>query len=172
MGNRHPTIVPYETFTASDGDFVVAVGNDEQWRRFCDVLGAKDLADDLRFATNRDRVANYEALRPLLAARLNSRTRVAWVGALKSAGVPCGAVRDVAEVLQDSQLIAREMIETVQHATAGTLRVLGVPVKLSDTPGAVATAPPALGQHTDEILQKDCRLSEGEIEALRLSGAV
>ena len=172
MGNRHPSIAPYETFSASDGDFVVAVGNDEQWRRFCDVLGAKDLADDVRFATNRDRVANYEALRPLLANRLNSRTRVAWVGALKSAGVPCGSVRDVAEVLQDSQLLAREMIETVDHATAGSVRVLGVPVKLSDTPGAVTTAPPALGQHTEAILQNDCGLSVREIEALRLSGTV
>ena len=172
MGNRHPSIAPYETFPASDGDFVVAVGNDEQWRRFCDVLGANHLADDVRFATNRDRVANYEALRPLLANRLNSRTRVAWVAALKSAGVPCGSVRDVAEVLQDSQLTAREMIETVDHATAGTVRVLGIPVKLSDTPGAVTTAPPALGQHTNAILQNDCGLSAREIEALRLSGTV
>jgi len=172
MGNRHPTIVPYETFPASDGDFVVAVGNDEQWRRFCAVLGDRDLAGDSRFATNRDRVANYDALRPLLTARLQQRSRNEWVDDLKRAGVPCGSVRGVAEVLQDPQLAAREMIETVEHATAGALRVLGVPIKLSDTPGVVRTAPPALGQDTKQILRDDCGMSEAEIERLRIDGAV
>jgi crotonobetainyl-CoA:carnitine CoA-transferase CaiB-like acyl-CoA transferase len=172
MGNRHPTIVPYETFPASDGEFVVAVGNDEQWRRFCANLAAPGLADDPRFATNRDRVANYGALRPLLVERLESGTRDRWVTALKSAGVPCGSVREVAEVLQDTHLAARGMIQTVEHATAGALRVLGVPIKLSETPGSVRTAPPALGQHTREILQKDCGLSEREIDELRAAGAV
>ena len=163
MGNRHPSIVPYETFPARDGDFVVAVGNDEQWRRFCSAIGARALADDPRFATNRDRVEHYDALRPLLVGLLESRTRSEWVADLKAAGVPCGSVRDVAEVLQDSHLTAREMIETVQHATAGPLRVLGVPIKLSETPGAVRAAPPALGQHTRQILQTDCGLSERDI---------
>jgi crotonobetainyl-CoA:carnitine CoA-transferase CaiB-like acyl-CoA transferase len=172
MGNRHPSIVPYETFAASDGDFVVAVGNDEQWRRFCALIDARELADDPRFAANRDRVANYDALRPLLAERLASRTRGEWVTALKSAGVPCGSVRDVAEVLQDAHLTARQMIETVEHATAGAVRVLGVPIKLSDTPGGVRAAPPALGQHTQRILQLDCGLSDEEIDELRSSGAV
>ena len=172
MGNRHPTIVPYETFPARDGDFVVAVGNDEQWIRFCGAIGAPELAGDVRFATNRDRVGNYEALRPLLVARLQSRTRSEWVEDLKAAGVPCGAVRDVAEVLQDSQLTAREMVETVEHTTAGALRVLGVPIKLSATPGAVRTAPPALGEHTRQILAADCGLSDREIEALRARGVV
>jgi crotonobetainyl-CoA:carnitine CoA-transferase CaiB-like acyl-CoA transferase len=172
MGNRHPSIVPYETFAASDGDFVVAVGNDEQWRRFCALIDARELAHDPRFAANRDRVANYDTLRPLLAERLNSRTRGEWVAALKSAGVPCGSVRDVAEVLEDAHLTARQMIETVEHATAGAVRVLGVPIKLSGTPGGVRAAPPALGQHTREVLQGDCGLSDEEIDELRSSGAV
>jgi crotonobetainyl-CoA:carnitine CoA-transferase CaiB-like acyl-CoA transferase len=172
MGNRHPTIVPYETFPARDGDFVVAVGNDEQWRRFCAAIGAPELADDERFATNRTRVANYDALRPLLVGRLQSRSRNVWVADLKDAGVPCGSVREVAEVLQDAHLTARGMIETVQHATAGSLRVLGVPIKLSETPGSVRTAPPALGQHTHQVLTGDCGLSEAEIEELRAAGAV
>ncbi len=172
MGNRHPTIVPYETFPARDGDFVVAVGNDEQWRRFCAALGARELAGDARFATNSARVAHYDALRPLLVERLQSRTRNEWVADLKAAGVPCGSVREVAEVLQDAHLSAREMIETVQHAAAGSVRVLGVPIKLSDTPGSVRIAPPALGQHTNQVLAADCGLSEAEIEALRAAGAV
>jgi crotonobetainyl-CoA:carnitine CoA-transferase CaiB-like acyl-CoA transferase len=172
MGNRHPTIVPYETFPGSDGEFVVAVGNDEQWRRFCEIIGASALADDERFATNRARVSHYDTLRPLLVERLRVRSRDEWVGELKRAGVPCGSVRDVAEVLEDRHLDARRMIETVDHVSAGAIRVLGVPTKLSDTPGAVRTAPPALGQHTDQILRDDCGLTTAQIESLRTSKAI
>jgi crotonobetainyl-CoA:carnitine CoA-transferase CaiB-like acyl-CoA transferase len=172
MGNRHPTIVPYETFEASDGDFVVAVGNDEQWRRFCKIIEADALAADDRFATNRARVINYNELRPVLAERLRQRPRNHWVDALKADGVPCGSVRAVSEVLEDRQLDARSMIETVDHVSAGAIRVLGVPVKLSDTPGSVRSAPPALGQHTDKILRQDCGLSAAEIQALRDSQTV
>ena len=172
MGNRHPTIVPYETFAAADGDFVVAVGNDEQWRRFCAVLKLDALAADDRFTTNRLRLANYDTLRPILGERLRARTRAEWVGELKKAGVPCGSVRDVAEVLQDPQLDARGMIQHVEHAVAGALRVTGVPIKLSDTPGAVRTAPPVLGQHTESILSLDVGLTPVEIEDLRASRVV
>ena len=172
MGNRHPTIVPYETFAASDGDFVVAVGTDDQWRRFCGILGADDLAGDERFATNRARVSHYETLRPLLVERLRSRTRGEWVKGLKEAGVPSGLVRAVGDVLEDPQLDARQMIETVEHVTAGAVRVLGVPIKLSDTPGGVRTAPPALGQHTNQILESDCGMTLGQIDELRRSGAI
>jgi formyl-CoA transferase/CoA:oxalate CoA-transferase len=169
MGNRHPTIVPYETFEAADGDFVVAVGNDEQWRRFCGVLKLDALAADDRFTTNRLRLANYDTLRPILGDMLRARTRAEWVGELKKAGVPCGSVRDVAEVLQDPQLDARGMIQQVEHAVAGALRVTGVPIKLSDTPGAVRTPPPVLGQHTESILSADAGLTPEEIEGLRAS---
>jgi crotonobetainyl-CoA:carnitine CoA-transferase CaiB-like acyl-CoA transferase len=172
MGNRHPTIVPYETFQASDGDFVVAVGNDEQWRRFCDCIGLISMAADDRFVTNRARVVNYAELRPLLTARLVARSRKEWVGDLKAAGVPCGSVRDVAEALEDPQLSARNMVETIDHISAGAIRLLGVPIKLSETPGAVRTAPPALGQHTERILREDCGLSATEIESLRLTKTV
>ena len=172
LGNRHPTIVPYETFPASDGEFVVAVGNDEQWQRFCDVLGIANLKQDERFATNRARVSHYDTLRPMLVERLRARPRAEWVSALKAAGVPCGSVREVAEVLADEQLHARNMIETVQHAVAGAIKVLGVPIKLSETPGGVSTAPPTLGQHTDAILKEDLALDEGEIERLRAAAAI
>jgi len=172
LGNRHPTIVPYETFAASDGDFVVAVGNDEQWRRFCRIIEASDLAGDERFATNRARVTNYDALRPLLVERLRTRSRTAWVEVLKAAGVPCGSVRTISEVLVDQQLDARGMVETVDHVSAGAIRVLGVPIKLSDTPGAVRSAPPALGQHTESILRDDCGLSAAQIETLRSEAAI
>jgi crotonobetainyl-CoA:carnitine CoA-transferase CaiB-like acyl-CoA transferase len=172
MGNRHPTIVPYETFPGSDGEFVVAVGNDEQWRRFCTVIGAPELQNDERFATNRGRVSHYDGLRPLLVERLRSKTRAEWVASLKAAGVPCGAVREIAEVLQDEHLVARNMIEAVEHAVAGAVNVLGVPIKLSETPGAIRTPPPKLGQHTDAILRDEIAMSEAEIAALRSSGAI
>ncbi len=131
--------MPYETFDAADGEFVMAVGNDELWRAFCRAIGLADLADDPGYATNRDRVARYDELRPKIAERLLARSRSEWLAALTGAGIPCGSVRNVGEVLEDPQLSARQMIETVDHVTLGALRVLGVPIKLSDTPGRVRT---------------------------------
>jgi crotonobetainyl-CoA:carnitine CoA-transferase CaiB-like acyl-CoA transferase len=171
LGNRHPTIAPYETFTASDGDFVIAVGNDEQWRRFCGAIGLDDLGRDARFATNSDRVTRYDELRPLLAARLLERPRAAWLEALTAAGVPCGSVRSVGEVLADPQLAARDMIAHLDHAAAGAIRALGVPIKLSNTPGGVRTPPPRLGEHTDAVL-RDLGFPEEEIGRLRAAGTV
>jgi crotonobetainyl-CoA:carnitine CoA-transferase CaiB-like acyl-CoA transferase len=171
MGNRHPTIVPYETFEASDGEFVLAVGNDEQFRRFGDVAGLAEVVGDERFATNPARVRNYNVLRPLLAQALRRRTRAEWIDALTAAGVPCGSVRDVREVLTDPHLEARRMIEAVEHAAVGTLRVLGVPIKLSDTPGRVRTAPPTLGQHTSAVL-RGLGMKDPDIEALRAHGVI
>ena len=164
LGNRHPSIVPYETFSASDGDFVLAVGNDEQWRKFCLVAG---LPADERFATNRQRVSGYDALRPFVADQLRTRPRQHWIEALTTAGVPCGSVRTFDEVFADPQLSAREMIAMIEHATIGPLKALGVPVKLSDTPGAVRTPPPTLGQHTDAVLRTDLGVSADAIAALR-----
>jgi crotonobetainyl-CoA:carnitine CoA-transferase CaiB-like acyl-CoA transferase len=164
LGNRHPSIVPYETFAASDGEFVLAVGNDDQWRRFCAVAG---LPADERFATNRQRVSAYDALRSFVADRLRTQPRDFWIDRLTAAGVPCGSVRNLEELFADPQIDAREMIARVEHATIGPLRTLGVPVKLSETPGAVRTAPPTLGQHTDAVLQHDLGVSADAIAALR-----
>jgi crotonobetainyl-CoA:carnitine CoA-transferase CaiB-like acyl-CoA transferase len=164
LGNRHPSIVPYETFGAADGDFVLAVGNDEQWKKFCAVAG---LPEDERFATNRQRVSDYDALRPFVADQLRTRPRQHWIDALTHAGVPCGSVRTFDELFADPQLDAREMIAMVEHATIGPLKALGVPVKLSDTPGAVRTPPPTLGQHTDAVLRRDLGFTDDTIAALR-----
>jgi crotonobetainyl-CoA:carnitine CoA-transferase CaiB-like acyl-CoA transferase len=172
MGNRHPTIVPYETFEASDGEFVLAVGNDEQFKRFCEVAGIGAIAADGRFATNPDRVRNYDELRPKLSAALRGRTRKEWIDALTAAGVPCGSVRDVREVLTDPHLEARGMIEAVEHASVGALKVLGVPIKLSDTPGLVRSAPPTLGQHTRDVLRRDLGMADEQIDALRRDAVI
>ena len=154
MGNRHPSIVPYETFGAADGEFVIAVGNDELWRRLCQAMSRMDLAEDPRFATNRGRVEHYGDLRPVLADVLRTRTRREWIATLDAAGIPCGEVRDLGEVFADPQLRARSMIEEIEHAAVGAVRVLGMPIKLSDTPGAIRRPPPSLGQHTAAILEE------------------
>ena len=172
MGNRHPSIVPYETFAAADGDFVLAVGNDDQWARFCAATGLEALAEDERFGTNRSRVNHYHELRPVLVERLRQLPRQAWIDWLTAAGVPCGLVRNLNEVLSDPQLRVREMVAEVQDGTNGGLRVLGVPIKLSDTPGSVNTAPPMLGQHTGSVLREELGLSAEALEGLRVRGVV
>jgi crotonobetainyl-CoA:carnitine CoA-transferase CaiB-like acyl-CoA transferase len=169
LGNRHPSIVPYETFAAADGDFVLAVGNDDQWRRFRDVAS---LPDDPRFTTNRQRVTAYDELRPFVADRLRGQPRAFWIERLTAAKVPCGSVRDFEELFDDPQLAARDMLAQVEHATIGPLRALGVPVKLSDTPGSVRTPPPTLGQHTDAVLRQDLGFSPEAIAGLRRQNVI
>jgi crotonobetainyl-CoA:carnitine CoA-transferase CaiB-like acyl-CoA transferase len=153
FGNGHPSIVPYDTFEASDGPLMLAVGNDDQWRRFCTAAGLDALAGDPRFATNPRRVEHRAALQPILERALRARTRAEWTTALAQAGVPCGAVRSVDEALADAQLDARAMIATVHHPSAGAVRLVDTPIKLS---GPAARRPPGppptLGQHTETVL--------------------
>jgi len=172
LGNRHPTIAPYDSFPTADGELVLAVGNDEQWRRFCTAAGLDALADDPRFATNPDRVREYEALRSTIVPRLRSATTAEWVDRLRRADVPCGAVRAVGEVLADPQLASREMIARMEHPSAGEIGVLGVPIKLSATPGTLRTPPPTLGEHTGTVLRDDLGLDDGEIQRLRREGGI
>ena len=171
LGNRHPTIVPYETLEAADGDLVVAVGNDQLWKTFCGVLELETLANDARFQTNKDRVSAHAELRPLLVERLKTRPAAEWLSKLKEAGVPCGGVRDLDQLFSDPQIIDRAMVVALDHPAAGLIQQLGVPIKLGDTPGAVRTPPPLLGEHTEAIL-KEIGKSIEEVEALKQSGAV
>jgi formyl-CoA transferase/CoA:oxalate CoA-transferase len=172
LGNRHPSIAPYDTFAAADGDFVLSVGNDDQFHRLARLLGRPDLAADPRFATNADRVVHYDAVRRELSPLLAAWTRQDLLQALTAAGVPGGAVRTVTEALADPQLAAREMIVPLEHLTAGPIRVLGSPLKLSDTPVGVRTPPPALGQHTATVLRRDLGLTQAEIDSLRDAGVI
>jgi formyl-CoA transferase/CoA:oxalate CoA-transferase len=171
VGNRHATIAPYDTMAASDGEFFLAVGNDDQFVRFCRAAGVPSLAADERFATNPARVVNHRDLKACLSGVLSRRTRAEWIHALTAAGVPCGDVRAVPEALADPQVAARRMIEVVEHAAAGSLKVLGVPIKLSGTPGAVRTAPPTLGQHTAAVLE-ELGLGDADVDALRRTQVV
>jgi crotonobetainyl-CoA:carnitine CoA-transferase CaiB-like acyl-CoA transferase len=169
LGNRHPTIVPYETFPAADGEFVLAVGNDDQWRRFCDVA---NLEQEQRFATNRQRVENYHDLKPLLDGRLQAEPRSYWIERLTAAGVPCGSVRDLHEVFSDPQVREREMITQIEHATAGLLKLVGTPLKFSGTPGEIRTPPPVLGEHTEAVLMRDLGLTSDRVVTLRAEGVI
>ena len=152
LGNAHPNIVPYQSFVVKDGHLVVAVGNDQQYRRFVEVLGCPQLAGDPRFATNGDRVRNRDALVPLLQGKMLERGKEAWLGLLEAAKVPVGPINSVAEVFALPQVAARDMRVTVPHPQNPELSLVGNPIKLSRTPVEYHRAPPTLGQHTKEVL--------------------
>ena len=172
LGNAHPNIVPYQAFATADGHVILAVGNDAQFRRFCELAGRAELADDARFAANRDRVANRAALIPLIEPLLRSRTTQAWVAALEAAGVPCGPINRLDEVFDDPQVRHRGLRIELPHPEGGSVPLVANPIRLSATPLEYAAAPPLLGQHTNEILHDLLGFSEGETERLRRAGAI
>lgn len=172
LGNRHATIVPYNTFETAAGVLVLAVGNDDQFQRFCRVAALPHIGADARFITNAGRVQHHDALQPVIAAALSTKPAEEWVDLLRQAGVPCGAVRSVGEALTDPQTLARHMVAHVEHPSIGPLPVLGVPVKLSTTPGSVRSAPPRLGEHTRQVLSRDLGYDDARIDAIARTGAI
>ena len=172
-GNAHPTIVPYETFPAADGWFILAIGNDAQFRKFCEAAGRPELAADPTFATNAARVRNRETLVPLLREITATRTQSDWMERLEAAHVPCGPVNDIAQAFDDPQAVHRGARIRMAHPTAagGTVDLIGNPIKLSETPVAYRHAPPTIGQHTGEAL-REAGFSEAELRALAEAGAV
>lgn len=172
-GNAHADIAPYQTFAAADGDVVVAVGNDGQYRKFCtEVLGLPDLATDPRFLTNPLRSQNRAALLPPIEAAMKAKPRAWWIDRLLKAGVPGGAVRDVQEALNAPEAAGRRMVREVPHPLAGSVKLMASPINMSATPVRDPAAPPTLGQHTDDVLREVLGMDDGAIAALRQSGAV
>jgi succinate---hydroxymethylglutarate CoA-transferase len=167
FGNGHPSIVPYTTYAAKDAMMALAIGNDTQFAKCASVLGHPDWADDPRFATNRARVEHRVLVDGAVAEALAGDTADNWLDKLKAVGVPCGRINSVAEALADPQTQARQMIETVQHPTIGTLKLAGMPYKFSGTPASVRRPPPTLGEHTEEILRDELGLDTAAITALR-----
>lgn len=151
-GNRHPSISPYREFRCEDGEIIVAAANDSLWDRFARAIGREDLADSPRWKKNPDRVAGREEIEAEIERTLIKGTRAEWIERISKGGVPCGPVKNLAEVTEDPQVRHREMVVEVEHARTGALRMMGIPIKLSDTPGKVQLPPPLLGEHTEEIL--------------------
>jgi crotonobetainyl-CoA:carnitine CoA-transferase CaiB-like acyl-CoA transferase len=167
QGNAHANIVPYQVFDAADGQFVIAVGNDTQFAKLCEVAGC-DFANDPRFKKNADRVRNREVLVPLLADLLRRRTVQYWVDALEPSGIPVGPINNLAQVFDHPQVKARGMRVDLPHPLSGTVPSVPSPIKMSATPPIVASAPPTLGQHTREVLLE--HLAIGEARYLELKG--
>jgi crotonobetainyl-CoA:carnitine CoA-transferase CaiB-like acyl-CoA transferase len=172
MGNAHPNIVPYQDFPTADGNMVLTIGNDQQFARLCDVLEHAEWASDERFATNRARVANRRDLIPKLRQATVMRSTREWVEILERAGVPCGPVNTLDQVFDDPQVLARGMRQTVTHPDLGEVPTVGNPIKLKLTPVTYRTAPPLLGEQSEQVLQQVAGLSCGEIQALRKRGVI
>ena len=172
LGNQHPTITPYETYRCKDGFINLACGNDNMWRTFCRVIGQEEWTEDPRFRTNADRVGHRRQLSALLEPVILQKTTQEWIDQLRQNGLPCGPIQTVGQVCEDPQVVARDMIVPLEHPTAGSIRVTGVPIKLSDTPGEVHSAPPTLGQHTTEVLEDWLQIKATEAEALHQDGVL
>ena len=174
LGNEHPNIVPYKVLPCSDGYFILAVGNDAQFQRFCAFAGVPELAEDERFKTNASRVRNRDALYALLPEVTVKKPLDTWVDGLAEIGVPCGPVNDLARVFDDPHVLHRGMRMKMPYpgSEAGELEMMGNPIKFSRTPVDYKLPPPKVGEHTDEVLTEVLDLSEEEIAALREAGTI
>ena len=170
-GSAHPSIVPYQALHTGDGLLMVAVGNDTLWRRFASLLGLAALADDPRFDTNPQRVANRTELITIIEAALAAKGSAAWAEELSRVGIPAGAINSIDAALVHPQVAARDMVLTTEHPTAGTLRMAGSPIKLSDYTTTVRRPPPTLGEHTDEVLG-ELGYTADDIAAMREAGVI
>lgn len=171
-GNAHANIVPYQTFACLDGHIIVAIGNDGQYQKFVEAGGRPELGSDEGFATNPLRVKNREVLVPMLAEMVATKTRDEWIALLEEKGVPCGPINDVGEVFANEQVQARGMAVELPHPSAGQVKLVRNPIRMSATPATSDVAPPMLGQHTDEVLSEVLGRSAEEIAALRERGVV
>jgi crotonobetainyl-CoA:carnitine CoA-transferase CaiB-like acyl-CoA transferase len=172
MGTAYKALLPYQTFRTKTKDLALAVGSDRLWRLFCPILGLADLLDDPRYASNAARVQNRDTLIQTLQEVFLTKTYEEWEALLLARGIPMGAINTIDQVVSHPQVQARGMIVESDHPVAGKVKVVGVPVQLSQTPGSVRTPAPLLGQHTDEVLHTYLGLAEADIAALRQAGAI
>jgi formyl-CoA transferase len=171
-GNAHQNIVPYQVFACADGHLILAVGNDAQFARFCEVAGKTEWARDPRFAANAERVRRRDELVPMIEAVLRTRAQASWLAALESVGVPCGPINRLDQVFADPQLLARGMRIDLPHPLSGTVLQVGNPLHFSATPVAYTQAPPLLGEHTTAVLSQRLGLSAESLADLAARGIV
>jgi len=171
MGNRHPSLTPFQAFKAKDSYFTVAVGNEKQFTMLCDVLGIEKVAEDSRFATNAGRVDHFEELQSILSPIFESETKAHWIEALETAGIPCGPINTIPDVIESPHTAARGMIMEVHHPVAGNIKTSGSPIKTSGADVFATEPAPTLGQHTEEILT-ELGLQEDEIVVLKDTGVI
>jgi len=171
-GNAHPTIVPYQSFQTEDSYLVVGVASEGIWKRFCAAIGKPELARDPRFERNSNRVVNREILIPILSELLRSRKNESWLRLLNEAEVPCAPIQTIDQVFQSPQVLHRKMLVEVAHATAGSVRMAGVPVKFSATPASLRLPPPLLGEHSEQVLASWLGMSSEAVEQLKDKGIV
>jgi len=171
-GNAHAQVVPYEVFPTADGHIILAVGNDGQFKRFCEIAGCPELAEEPRFKTNSQRIVHRAELIPLIAEIMRTRSKQEWIEALEAATVPCGPINNMKEVFEDPQVRHRELRVDIPHPAGGTAPVVASPMRLSQTPVEYRIAPPLLGQHNDEIYRGLLGKSEGELAKLKSAGIV
>ncbi len=170
-GNHHPLASPFGVYQAKDGPFNLCAGNEAMWRRLCEAIDRRELMDDPRFATSFDRVAHRAELDPILNAAFQARTAAEWVAYLNERGVACGPIYNLAQVFSDPQILHEEMLVERPHPALGTVKLIGIPIKLSATPGQIRRTPPLLGEHTDEVL-REAGYSAAEVARLRTEGVV
>ena len=172
MGNAHPNIVPYQVFETQDGHIILAIGNDGQFRRFCELADQPHLAQEPRFVANRGRVKHRAQLIEALALLMKSKNTDDWLNLLEPEGIPCGRINSIDETLNDPQVIHRQMRTQALHSSLGEVNLLGSPLKLSETPGEVRRAPPVLGEDTDQVLREVLGYEDSAISALQADGVV
>lgn len=172
QGGAHPNIVPYQLFESSDGYFNVAVGNEKLWAIFCEVINQPALINNPHYETNADRVKHRERLIPIIQDIFYGKTTQEWMDEFEEAGIPSGPVLRFNEIFADPHVLAREQLVEVEHPTAGTVKMTGIPVKLSETPGEIISASPLLGENTKEILSTLGGLSDGRISELNKKGVI
>lgn len=172
MGNFHPTISPYETFETKDGHINLALGTDSIFERFCRLIDREELPEDDRFEDNASRVEHRQEIHDLLEEETRRRTTDEWVELLDEEGIPAGPIEDLSEVFQNPQVLARDMVQSLEHPEAGQINVLGVPIKLNKTRAEVEEPPPTLGQHNSEILTEMLGYDNDEVEFLEETGVI